>query len=157
MNRCISPYSGMLWITSRRYALNVVPKSWIPTPDSRATIQLAQCDGILRSSKLSTRCVRHPLTTSYPSSSFARKLGISSGACCRSPSIDTSISPCAWSNPAASADVCPKFRRSLITSTRLSTAAISSSNRYVRSFDPSSTNTISNELPTCSITSFTRS
>ena len=36
-------------------------------------------------------------------------------------------SPEAWSKPAASAEVWPKFRRSFTTSTRLSTAAISSS------------------------------
>ena len=88
---------------------------------------------------------------------LARNMGISAGSCCRSPSMARMYSPDAWSNPAASADVWPKFRRSLISITRESTAAISSSMRQVRSREPSSTKTSSKLEPTCSMTPFTRS
>ena len=61
---------------------------------------------------------RQPLTTSYPSSSFASRRGMSAGSFCRSPSIGMTMSPAAWSKPAAIAAVWPKLRRSLISLTR---------------------------------------
>ena len=64
MKRCISPYRGMDWMISRRYALKVVPKSWMGTPDSMAIRELAMLEGMRRSSKLSPRSERHPETTS---------------------------------------------------------------------------------------------
>ncbi len=54
------------------------------------------------------------------------KAGISLGSCCRSPSMAMMYKPLALSKPAARAEVWPKLRRNFTTSTRLSTAAISS-------------------------------
>ena len=94
-------------MTGARYALNVVPKSCSDTPEICAISQFAIFDGTRRVHRLSTRCSRQPLTTSYPSSSLASSFGISSGACCRSPSMATITAPSAASKPAASAAVCP--------------------------------------------------
>src|SRR5437773_3150759 len=147
MNRCRSPWSRIRLITGARYALNVVPKSCSDTPDSFAISQFAILDGRRRVHRLSTRCSRQPLTMSYPSFNFARSLGISSGACCRSPSIATITSPEAASNPAARAAVCPKFLASEVSRTRGSRLAIAVSASVVPSLLPSSTYTISDGRP----------
>src|SRR5207253_2408920 len=83
-------------------------------------IQLTTRLGTCRVSQASLRWWRQPLTRSYPSSIFSTKRGISSGSCCRSPSIEIITSPRAKSNPALSAAVWPKFRRSRTMFTRRS-------------------------------------
>src|SRR5256885_12769480 len=63
MKRCISPYSFTSWMTSRRYAFNVHPKSLRCTPVTRAMTQLATCDG--RTDRKSTRLNSSHLVISY--------------------------------------------------------------------------------------------
>src|ERR1022692_79252 len=55
------------------------------------------------------------------------KAGISSGSCCRSPSMEMMISPRAASKPAFRAGVWPKFRRSVTIRTRESLAEMARS------------------------------
>src|SRR5207253_4148828 len=60
MKRCISPESFTSWMTSRRYACSVQPKSLSWTPMTRAMTQLAIFEGITRlaSSRLSRQIGR---------------------------------------------------------------------------------------------------
>src|SRR6266571_3365317 len=91
-------------MTSRRYALRVQPKSLSRTPVTPAISQFAILDGRTRLAS-SRRSRRHPLTTSYPSSIFSRRCGMSCGSFCRSPSRKTSTSPRLKSIPACTAAV----------------------------------------------------
>src|SRR6266566_3556035 len=87
----------------------------------------------------SRRCVFQPVTRSKPSSSLARRRGISAGSSCRSPSIVTTISPCAWSKPATSAAALPKLRRRRTTRTLSSELCNLVNAEKVPSAEPSST------------------
>jgi hypothetical protein len=92
----------------------------------------------------SRRFWRTPFTTSAPSASiFAMSLGMSAGSFCRSASSVTVISPRTASKPAANAAVWPWLPSSTTTRTRGSFSAISRSTARLRSFEPSSTKTIS--------------
>src|SRR5208283_5001247 len=66
-------------------------------------------------------------------------------------------SPVEWSKPAARAEVCPKLRRNLTTTTRRSTEAICCSIQNVLSSLPSSTKINSNDSLAASITTLRRS
>ena len=60
------------------------------TPESQPVTVLKIRESTRRANG-SLRCVFHPVTRSYPSSSFASSRGISAGSSCRSPSIVTTI------------------------------------------------------------------
>jgi len=82
-------------------------------------IQLAMRDGSLRDRYGSIRSLRQPLAMSHTSSrTGCSRAGMSAGSCCRSPSMLMTISPRAWSKPAARAPVWPWLRRSFTQTTR---------------------------------------
>ena len=97
----------------------------------------------------SRRFVFQPETRSKPSSSFASRRGISAGSSWRSPSIVTTMSPCASSKPAWSAAALPKLRRSRTTRTSSCAACRRVSAQNVPSVEPSSTKTTSHGSPSC--------
>ena len=129
--------------TSARYAFSPQLRSCSRSPESRPVTRLKMREGI-RLVSGSRRFAFQPETRSNPSSSFASRRGISAGSSCRSPSIVTTRSPCASSNPAASAVALPKFvaaaRRAHSSSracSRVSAANVRRSSRRRRRRPPS--------------------
>src|SRR5580765_1548739 len=104
-------------------------------------------DGKRRERKASRRFLRHPHTMSAPRSTASTIAGMSRGSFCRSPSDVTMIRPRAWSNPAAKAAVCPKFRRKRMTVRCGSTACNRASVSKLSSVLPSSMTISSYDRP----------